>query len=47
MQHDQTKEEELDRGFWLTAEAQVGELRRLYALESGEGEANPELTPSR
>lgn len=30
-------ERDLDRGFYLSAEAQVGELRRLYALEPEEG----------
>jgi hypothetical protein len=33
MQRELQDERELDRGFYLSREAQVGELRRIYALE--------------
>jgi hypothetical protein len=33
MQRELQDVRDLDRGLWLAPEAQVGELRRLYALE--------------
>jgi hypothetical protein len=40
----ETTDEDLDRGLWLSDEAQVGELRRLYALEEGGGIEPPRLS---